>query len=131
MHIEKTHGANTNHLILQCHIDMKQLSRKRKGKRLQNLIRSKLLETFPHLKAEDVRVAATGENGCDVKLSKIAKRLFPYQVESKNQEKFRTLYSFWRQTKKHGKLEPVLICKMNGEKPLAVIDLDHFFSLVK
>ena len=110
---------------------MKQLSRRKKGKRLQNTIRQKLLDTFPHLNADDVRVAANGENGADVKLSKIAKRLFPYQVEAKNQEKFKTLYSFWRQTKRHGRLEPVLICKMNGEKPIAVIDLDHFFFLGK
>jgi len=110
---------------------MKRSSAKRKGKKLQSLIRNKILETFKHLRPEDVRVAGIGENGADVKLSAVAKKLFPYEVECKNQEKFRTLYKFWRQTERHGKLEPVLIIKMNSEGPLAIVDLDHFFDLVK
>lgn len=110
---------------------MKQISRRQKGKRLQNIIRNKVLETFPHLRPEDVRVATTGENGEDVKLSKTAKKLFPYQVEAKNQEKFKTIYVFWRQTIRHGNREPLLIIKMNGENPLVVCDFEHFFELIK
>ena len=36
-------------------------------------MRNKLLKTFPHLKEVDVDVAKTGENGPDIKLSRIAK----------------------------------------------------------
>ena len=66
---------------------MKQISRRRKGKRLQNLVRSKILDTFDILRPTDVSVAKTGENGCDVKLSKIAKRILTYQFECKYQER--------------------------------------------
>ena len=52
---------------------MKQSSRRRKGKFLQNLVRDKILKNFPHLKRKDVDVANTGENGRDIKLSKVAK----------------------------------------------------------
>ena len=51
---------------------MKQISRRRKGRRLQNLVRAKILETFDILRPTDVTVAKTGENGADIRLSKIA-----------------------------------------------------------
>ena len=106
-------------------------SRRAKSSRLQNLVRTKILETFDILRPTDVTVARTGEGGADVKLSKIARRILPYQFECKNQEKFETLYKFYKQSKKHGRLEPVLVCKMNEKKPLLVMDLDHFFDIIK
>ena len=110
---------------------MKQISRRRKGKRLQNLVRSKILDTFDILRPTDVSVAKTGENGCDVKLSKIAKRILPYQIECKYQERLATLHRWFNQSRKHGRLEPILVVKMNDKKPLLVMDLDHFFEIVK
>ena len=110
---------------------MKQISRRRKGKRLQNLVRSKILDTFDILRPTDVSVAKTGENGCDVKLSKIAKRILPYQFECKYQERLSTLHRWFNQSRKHGRLQPILVVKMNDKKPLLVMDLDHFFEIVK
>ena len=110
---------------------MKQISRRRKGKRLQNLVRSKILDTFDILRPTDVSVAKTGENGCDVKLSKIAKRILPYQFECKYQERLSTLHRWFNQSRKHGRLEPILVVKMNDKKPLLVMDLAHFFEIVK
>ena len=98
---------------------MKQKSRRAKGKKLQKILREKLLSAFPHLHQSDIRIAKTGENGEDLKLSRIAKRLIPYQFECKNQEKFKTLY------------EPVLVVKQNSRRSLAVIDLDQFIDLIK
>ena len=46
---------------------MKQDSRVKKGKKLQRILRDKLLKAFPHLHNYDVRVARTGENGEDLK----------------------------------------------------------------
>jgi len=110
---------------------MKQISRRREGKRLQNLVRSKILDTFDILRPTDVSVAKTGENGCDVKLSKIAKRILPYQFECKYQERLSTLHRWFNQSRKHGRLEPILVVKMNDKKPLLVMDLEHFFEIVK
>ena len=110
---------------------MKQDSRVRKGKKLQRILRDKLLKAFPHLHGYDIKVAKTGQNGEDLKLSRTARRLILHQFECKNQEKFATLYSFYKQGRKHGRLEPVLVCKMNDNKPLAVIDLEHFFEIIK
>jgi len=110
---------------------MKQTSRRAKGKKLQRILREKLLSAFPHLHPADIRVAKTGENGEDLKLSRIAKRLIPFQFECKNQEKFKTLYSFYSQCCKHGRYEPVLVVKQNTRRSLAVIDLDQFIDLIK
>ena len=110
---------------------MKQNSRKAKGKKLQKILRDKLLKAFPHLHQGDIRVAKNGENGEDLKLSRIGRRLIPYQFECKNQEKFKTIYAFWDQSVKHGKYEPVLVVKQNSRRSLAVIDLDQFIDLIK
>ena len=110
---------------------MKQTSRRAKGKKLQKILRDKLLKAFPHLHPIDIRVAKTGENGEDLKLSRIARRLIPFQFEAKSQQKFKTLYSFWDQSVRHGKYEPVLVVKQNSRRSLAVIDLDQFVHLIK
>ena len=49
----------------------------RKGRKLQKLVAEKILKTFRHLKKSDVQVAATGVNGPNLQLSRIAKRLCP------------------------------------------------------
>jgi len=110
---------------------MKQRSRRAKGKKLQRIVRDKLLKALPHLHPVDIRVAKTGENGEDIKLSRIARRLIPYQFEAKSQQKFKVLYSFYDQAGRHGKHEPALIIKQNTRRALAVIDLDQFIDLIK
>ena len=103
----------------------------RKGRKLQNLVRNKLLKTFPHLKDCDVEVARTGENGPDVKLSRIAKRLIPYQFETKAQQRMKTIYSWHRQASKKTNLDGAVVMKSNGKDPLVVINLDLFLDLIK
>ena len=59
----------------------------RKGRKLSNLVREKILKTFRHLRKSDVQVAGAGVNGPDLLLSRTAKRLCPYQFEQKAQER--------------------------------------------
>ena len=59
---------------------MKQVSRKRKSALLQNLVRDKILKTFPHLKKIDVGTASNGQTGPDIILSKVAKKLAYYET---------------------------------------------------
>ena len=102
-----------------------------KGRKLQNLVRNKILKTFPRLKENDIEVASTGQNGPDVRLSRIAKRLIPYQFETKSQQRMKTIYSWYKQARKKTKLEPVVVMKQNSKDPLVVISLEHFFDLIK
>jgi len=118
---------------MTCQVDfnMNNKSRKQKGRRLQNFVRDNLLKVFPHLKPEDVQVAIINEPGADIKLSRIGKKLIPYQFECKNQEKMKTIYDWFKQAKKHGNLEAVLVCKQNSKEELAVISFKHLLELIK
>ena len=104
---------------------------KKEGEKITKPSKSKDTGDLDILRPTDVTVAKTGENGCDVKLSKIAKRILPYQFECKYQERLSTLHRWFNQSRKHGRLEPMLVVKMNDKKPLLVMDLDHFFEIVK
>ena len=103
----------------------------RKGRKLQSLVRNRLLKTFPHLKDLDVDVAKTGENGPDIKLSRIAKRLIPYQFETKSQQRMKTIYQWHKQASKKTHLDGVVVMKQNKSDPLVVIALDLFLDLIK
>ena len=110
---------------------MNNKSRKAKGRLLQNLVKDKIIKLFPALTNDDIRTSMMSEAGADVKLiSVMARKLFPYDVECKNREEYKTIYKHFKQAIKHGNLEPILLIKMNREKPLAVIDLDHFFEML-
>ena len=102
-----------------------------KGRKLQNLVRNKLLKTFPHLKENDIDVAKTGQNGPDILLSRIAKRLIPYQFETKSQQRMKTIYSWHKQASKKTNLDGVVAMKSNGKEPLVVITLELFLDLIK
>ena len=103
----------------------------RKGRKLANLLREKILKTFRHLRKYDVQVPGIGINGPDVQLSKTAKRLCPFQFEAKAQERMKTLYKWKKQSEKNTNLDGVLVVRMNGKNPLVVIDMDLFFDLIK
>ena len=91
---------------------MKQMSRKRKSALLQNLVRDKILKTFPHLKKKDVTTASNGQTGPDIILSRVGKKLVGCQFEVKNQQKMKTIYDWYKQASKgHHNLTPVVICK--------------------
>ena len=110
---------------------MKQQSRKAKGRRLQKHVRDRILKTFRHLKSKDVMCVENYAPGPDILLSKVARKLCPYQWEIKNQNKMKTIYDFYKQASKNtGKLEPVVVMKMNTRSPLVVIDLEHFLELI-
>jgi hypothetical protein len=70
------------------------------------------------------------EHGADVKLiTPIARKLFNYSIECKNRQEFKNLYSYFEQAIGHSNMEPLLVIKMNRQRPLAIIDLDHLFKL--
>jgi len=54
----------------------------------------------------------------------------PIRFECKNKAKY-AVYGDYDQATTHGSCEPLLVIKMNRRKPLAVIDAEHFFFLVR
>tara|TARA_R110002012_G_scaffold1009_2_gene4231 strand:+ start:187 stop:567 length:381 start_codon:yes stop_codon:yes gene_type:complete len=102
---------------------------KAKGRRLQNAVVKKLLLLLPGVQPDDIQSRSMGSNGEDIILSPYARSMFPYSVECKNQEKL-NLWKAWDQTQGNAdEYQPLLIVGKNNTKPLAVVDLDHFFEL--
>ncbi len=107
---------------------MKTSSAKAKGRKLQQLVRDKIIEVFK-LDPEDCKSTSMGASGVDIQLSSSAYQKFPYAVECKSRAKI-SIYEMWEQaTANKGKYDPLLIIKANNKKPLAVIDLDEFMDL--
>ena len=104
-------------------------SRKANGRNLQNLVVSKLLHYSHDLEPDDIKGAIMGEQGMDVKLSPAAFKKYPFKIECKNQEKFKSIYSIYSQAEGHkGKGEPLVVLKMNRQKPLVIMDFDFFLD---
>ena len=74
---------------------MNTATRKAKGKRLQKYVCNLILKYYSILNNQDVKSIRMGRKGEDVQLSAKAKKLIPYSIECKNQEKMKYLHSFF------------------------------------
>ena len=110
---------------------MKSRSAKNKGKRLQNTVRDVLLETFDTLEPDDIKSAIMGDSGEDIQLSPAARKLIPYSIECKNQEKLNIWSALEQAEGNKGVSKPVLIFKRNRSKTYAVLELEDFVDLIK
>ena len=109
---------------------MNTATRKAKGKRLQKYVCNLILKFFPILSEKDVISIRMGRPGEDVQLSDKAKKIFPYSIECKNQERMKYLWEAYEQAISNSKnLEPLVIIKINKKKPLALIDAEYFIKL--
>ena len=110
---------------------MQTKSAKAKGRRLQNWVKAHILFWNPGLIDSDVRTAIMGETNADIKLSSKAFKRFKYKVECKNRKGgFKFIYDCYQQCINHKeKGEPLLIIKMDRQKPLAVVDAEYFINL--
>ena len=111
---------------------MKTRSRKNKGKRLQNRIRDLILETFKDkLEPDDVRSITMGDSGEDILLSPVARKLFPFSVECKNQERLSIWEALIQAEDNSGKHAPLLIFKRNRSKTYAVLEFKELLKLLE
>ena len=109
---------------------MKTRSAKNKGKRLQNKVRDLILEKFKKLESDDVRSTTMGDSGEDVLLSPAARKLFPFSVECKNQEKL-NIWSALEQAEENSKKHiPMVIFKRNRSKTYAVLEFKELLKLL-
>ena len=109
---------------------MKPRSAKNKGKRLQNTIRDLILEKFDSLEKDDVRAITMGDSGEDILLSPAARRLFPFSVECKNQEKLNIWSALEQAEENSGDHVPLVIFKRNRTKTYAVLEFDKLLELL-
>ena len=109
---------------------MKTSSAKAKGRRLQQKVRDLLLETFTELQPDDIRSTSMGVSGEDLQLSPAARKLIPFAIECKNQEKLNVWDSLKQAEENSGDYDPVLIFKRNRSKTYAVINIEKFIELI-
>jgi len=111
---------------------MKNKSRAAKGRYLQNIVKNRIVKLYPVLSKTDIRTSTNGENGADVRLlTHTAKKLFPYSVETKNMKSYKLVYQAFKQAQRHTNMEPLLVLKGQREKPIVIVDMEHFFSLLE
>ena len=109
---------------------MKPRTAKNKGKRLQNKVRDIILEKFDKLEPDDVRSITMGDSGEDILLSPAARRLFPFSVECKNQEKLNIWEALDQAEGNSGKHTPLVIFKRNRSKTYAVLEFKELLKLL-
>ena len=109
---------------------MKTRSAKNKGKRLQNDVRDLILETFKELEPDDVRSTTMGDSGEDVLLSPAARKLFPFSVECKNQEKLNIWSSLQQAEDNAGEHIPLVVFKRNRSKTYVAFELDKLMEIL-
>ena len=109
---------------------MKTRSAKNKGKRLQNKVRDLILEKFTQLEEDDVRSTTMGDSGEDVLLSPAARKLFPFSVECKNQEKLNIWSSLQQAEDNAGEHIPLVVFKRNRSKIYATIEFERLLELL-
>ena len=109
---------------------MKPRSAKNKGKRLQNKVRDLILEKFDKLEPDDVRSITMGDSGEDILLSPAARRLFPFSVECKNQEKLNIWGALEQAEINSDKHAPLVVFKRNRSKTYAVLEFDKLLELL-
>jgi hypothetical protein len=110
---------------------MKVRSAKAKGRKLQNTVRDMILENFPQLHPDDVVSTQMGGAGVDIQLSPMARKLFTYSPECKNQEKL-NIWASLEQAEKNTKegTAPILFFKRNRSKMYVAMEAEHFFELI-
>ena len=109
---------------------MKTQSAKAKGRRLQQLVVSKLLEKFPDLSEDDIRSTSMGAQGEDVQLSARARENIPFSFECKNQERL-NVWEAIEQSKSNCKGHtPLVVMKKNKSEPHVILSLDDFLKVI-
>jgi len=105
-------------------------SGKAKGRKLQTLVRDKLLSLSDSFREGDIESIGMGQSGEDLVLSPHARDMLPVSIECKARAKLQ-VYSFVEQCKSNcpDGCQPVVVVKGDYKKPLAVIDLDYWVYL--
>jgi len=109
-------------------MSMKTSSAKAKGRKLQQQV-AKLINNFLGIETKSLPM---GSQGADIIVLGEAKKIFPYSVECKNQEKIQ-LWKAWEQSKANTTegTKPLLIIKRNRSDTLAILSIEDLLTILK
>lgn len=103
-------------------------SAKAKGRRLQQWVRDKLIESL-NIHPEDIESRSMGAGGEDLIMARAARQKFPHSIECKNVEKLNVWEAYEQAIANSGDYEPIVVMKKNGKKPLVVVDAEYYIKL--
>lgn len=110
---------------------MKTSSCKAKGRRLAQKLKETLLSWAPDLKEDDIQVTSSGAGGEDLKLSPVARTIYPISFECKNVEKL-NLWSAYEQAQSNSKEHIPAVCfSRNRSEPMVALKLEDFLRLIR
>lgn len=108
-------------------------SAKQKGKRLQLKIRNILREIFKtELEDGDIESTIASESGIDIKLSPLAKKKIPFDIEAKNQERI-NIWAAIKQAEENSKEEnriPLVVFSKNRNKIYCIMEFNKLMKLL-
>jgi len=106
-------------------------SNKAKGRKLQNMVRDILRDSFPSLEEDDIKSQTMGMTGEDIVLSPAARKLIPYSFECKNVERLQFWAAVEQAESNSDNRAPAVVVKKNRREPYIAIPLDSFIELIK
>jgi len=109
---------------------LKTQSAKAKGRRAQQEVCRRILDKFQGLKADDVQSRGMGGGGEDIMLSPLARTLFPFSTEVKNQERLNIWESIKQAQSNSGEHIPLVIFTRNREDMYATLKLSHLLEIL-
>ena len=109
---------------------MKTQSAKAKGRKLQQWVRTQLIEQLD-VHPEDIESRSMGAGGEDLIMARAAREKFPYSIECKNVEKLNVWEAYKQASENSKDYEPLVVMKKNNHKTLVVLDAESFVKLFK
>ena len=109
---------------------MRTSSAKAKGRRLQDFVRDVFRDIFrKELEPDDITSRQMGGAGTDVVLTPSAKKLIPFDIEAKNQEKF-NLNEAMKQAISNCKDNriPMVVFSKKRSKTYCVVEFEKLFE---
>ena len=94
-------------------------------------LRTAILRAFPELNLDDIVIQTTSVGGEDLKLSPAARRVFPFSVEGKNQERL-NIWSAIEQCENNANGHPpAVVFRRNRTEAWAAIPLTILINLLQ
>jgi hypothetical protein len=110
---------------------MKTSSAKAKGRRLCLELKEKLLSWAPDLKDDDIQVTSSGAGGEDLKLSPLARSIYPISFECKNTETIQIWAAYKQACDNAREHIPVVCFSRNRSETMITLKLDDFLRLIR